>query len=449
LIADIENEIQEEKTANEEVEKFVQQLRQKLDSLPSLSADEAQKLLEESDKLQPEFNNLVSSHIERSQNHRYVEAEWPTSAPSAGDIDEMIQLLKSGSLQRTEIAEAEHKCQELDEEYAPLMEQAVLLLQKYADNSPKTSDEVHTDADSINNLLAAIQPLRNRYQNLLHWLTQSKNIPEQQLQAFIDPTMKQIERLDAAHQGLSDLSNQISSEIEQQDHLGRQKEALSQKFNQIQEEASRAHQVEDPDKRQEELVFVQRQMQPLVEELKLVRSQLQTERPILSATKENSQLLTRLHDDALNLNESLSSGSQEAAKKAKLSRIEHEAQLFLSRIADEISGAEYLLNGKSILCCRQYLIAYFLVEGSPSMGQLRQAARKLDQLPSEMESANAVFKDLDESDEPTKQLKVNICVVSTKINHDIFRSNLPTVSATCNNSTTTIDKLLTVKLTAF
>ncbi|KAI6183013.1 Spectrin beta chain, erythrocytic [Aphelenchoides bicaudatus] len=390
LVADIESEIQNEKSANEEIANFIEDLRHKLDSLPSMSVEDAQKLHEESDPMKSSFDNLVGLKLDRSQQHQYVQSEWPSNLPPVSEIHDLIQKLKTDALKQSESGEADGKRRELNEEYDPLMKQIEAILHKYADSKPRTADEVRADADLISDLLAKLQPLRNRFQLLLQWLTERNTTPDQQLLPYIDQANSQIESLDNAQKQLSKLEDQIRSEIGQQDQLGRQKEMLSQKFNQLQNEASLAHEIEDPNKRQEELTAVQQRIQPLVEELSLVRTQLpQTERPILSATKENSQLLTRLHDDALLLNDTLTSGSKEAAKRAKLARIEHEAQLLMSRIAAEISGAELLLN----------------VKGSPSMAQLRQAATKLDQLPGQMENANSVFRDLDESDEPTRQLK--------------------------------------------
>lgn len=132
-------------------------------------------------------------------------------------------------------------------------------------------------------------------------------------------------------------------------------------------------------------------MQPLMEELTFVRQHVpEIHRPVLTSTKENSQLLKRMHENALELQDSLLSESADAEKRAKLGRIEHEAQLRMASIADEITGAELFLN----------------VEGSPSMAQLKTAAEKLNGLPEQISDTERVFADLDEKDNLTRQLKV-------------------------------------------
>jgi hypothetical protein len=118
----------------------------------------------------------------------------------------------------------------------------------------------------------------------------------------------------------------------------------------------------------------------------------ESERPILSNNLENSQLLKRLHNDALDLQSSLGSDQKDAAKRVRLSRVEHEVQLEFSRIADEISGAELLLN----------------VDGKPSMAQLHDAAERLDRLPEQLSNVPRLYADLPDDDEMSKQLKVTL-----------------------------------------
>lgn len=129
----------------------------------------------------------------------------------------------------------------------------------------------------------------------------------------------------------------------------------------------------------------------MVEELHLVRQQLpEVERPLLSENVQNTQVLRRLHDNALQLQSALETNQQDAVKRVRLARIEDEAQLLLCKIAEEINGAELLLN----------------VDGGPSMGQLSEASKKLDKLPEQMQNVPKVYEDLQDSDDQAKKLKV-------------------------------------------
>lgn len=388
LISDIDAEVKDEISLNEEITQFVSDIREALDSVPTLSAEDARLLHDGAiPHLRSKLNSIVDRRADSASNRLYTLQVWPNNLESPSDITLLINQLEKSALKQIESAEIVGRQQELDLEYLKLMPEVERLLQKYSNGIPQSIETVREDSDLIDSLLKRLRPLCEQLQNYLDWLAQRSNVESS------DDKLKETKN---ALRDLTHLHAQMQQELRDHSNLKHQKDILTQRFDQLQTEASKAHEVEDPDQRHTQLLTVQQQMQPLVEELYLVRQQLpEKERPILSDNLENTQLLRRLHDDALSLQDVLGSDQQDAAKRLRLSRIEHETHLALSLISDKISAAELLLN----------------VDGTPSMSQLREAALKLDTLPEQITAVPKIYEDLSDEDEMSRQLKVGLNLI--------------------------------------
>ena len=388
---DISNEVKNQQAINDDLAQFVQRLRNTHDSIPPLSSDEVKQLYENTlQQLQPQFDDIIARQNEAT--HLHVQQEWPLKE-SVEDVNTLINQLKADALQQSELAKVKEDRALLYPQYNLSMSQFEQLLHKYSNNEPKSVGDVEQDSHAIADLLDRLRQLRQQFQAYLGWLLSCQYIPSDQLQQLVSPVEDSLQNIDNVIGQLTQLHAQMQSELAQHNNLKQQKESLSQRFEQINEEASKVHAIEDPDQRQTQLNLIQQQVQPLVEELHMVRQQMpETARPILSDNVENSQLLKKLHNNALDLQNTLGSDQKDAAKRIKLARIEDEAQFAMSQIADTISGAELLLN----------------VDNGPSMSQLNDAALKLDQLPDQMSRVPRLYEDLEGGDEMSRKLKVCI-----------------------------------------
>lgn len=196
--------------------------------MPTSSADNSLAIHDEISTLQEQLDKMREHRFDVIQHRLYVQQSWPPGIKSFADIEDLINQLEFASLQRSEVAEAEERRQEIGREYAPLVKDIVDMVSKYSTDEQESLEIAHQDSQALSSMLDRLIPLSQRLEKFLGWLTQSNNIPEEQLQPYVDATIAQIEELERKEEEIGRLRDQIEMELRQQDQLEQRANNISQ-----------------------------------------------------------------------------------------------------------------------------------------------------------------------------------------------------------------------------